>query len=169
MSQLLFYALSILAVFCSLMMVYQRNPMYSVLNLLVAFFAIAGLYLMLDAQFLAIVHIIVYAGAIMVLFIYVIMFLNLSGPISSINSNVVKMMAAGTGLMFLFVLLASLIKSSFVSQSATNAQYTQIGDATTLGKVLFNEFLIPFELTSALFLSAMIGVVIFNKKEIKEQ
>ena len=70
--------------------------------------------------------------------------------------------------MFLFVLMASLIKSTFISQSAANTQYTQIGDATTLGKVLFNEFLIPFELTSALFLSAMIGVVIFNKKEVKE-
>jgi NADH-quinone oxidoreductase subunit J len=163
MSQLLFYILSATAIFCSLMMVYQKNPMYSVLNLLVTFFSIAGLYLMLDAQFLAIVHIIVYAGAIMVLFIYVIMFLNLSGPLALINPKSIRILAAFTGLMFLFVLLASLIKSQFVATNQSGLD--TIGDAKTLGKFLFNEFLIPFELTSALFLSAMIGVMIFNKKE----
>jgi NADH-quinone oxidoreductase subunit J len=118
---------------------------------------------MLDAQFLAIVHIIVYAGAIMVLFIYVIMFLNLSGPMAIINPKWVKVLAAFTGLMFLFVMVAALVKSQLVS--SYQSDLPTIGDAKTLGKVLFNEFLIPFELTSALFLSAMIGVMIFNKKE----
>jgi NADH-quinone oxidoreductase subunit J len=165
MSQLLFYILSGIAIFCSLMMVYQRNPMYSVLNLLVTFFALAGLYLMLDAQFLAVVHIIVYAGAIMVLFIYVIMFLNMSVPLSTVNTKTIKVLAAATGLLFLFVLLASLIKSDLMMKPSDTPL---IGDAKTLGKVLFNEYLIPFELTSALFLSAMVGVVIFNKKDFND-
>ena len=99
----------------------------------------------------------------MVLFIYVIMFLNLSGPLALINPKSIRILAAFTGLMFLFVLLASLIKSQFVATNQSGLD--TIGDAKTLGKFLFNEFLIPFELTSALFLSAMIGVMIFNKKE----
>jgi NADH-quinone oxidoreductase subunit J len=163
MSQLLFYSLSAIAIFCSLMMVYQKNAMYSVLNLLVTFFAV---YLMLDAQFVAIVHIIVYAGAIMVLFIYVIMFLNLSIPLALSNGRAIKLLAAATGLMFLFVLLASLMKSDLMASD--QSQLASIGDAKTLGKVLFGEYLIPFELTSALFLSAMIGVVIFNKRELND-
>jgi NADH-quinone oxidoreductase subunit J len=112
------------------------------------------------------VHIIVYAGAIMVLFIYVIMFLNLSIPLALSNGRAVKLLAAATGLMFLFVLLASLMKSNLMSTD--QSQLSNIGDAKTLGKVLFGEYLIPFELTSALFLSAMIGVVIFNKRELND-
>jgi NADH-quinone oxidoreductase subunit J len=168
MSQLLFYSLSILAVVFSLVMVYNKNPMYSVLGLLVTFFSVAGIYLMLDAQFLAIVHIIVYAGAIMVLFLYVIMFLNLNLPVAMSNSQTVRLMAVGTGLMLLLVMIAAMLKSKFVSLTDPS-NYTQIGDAKTLGKVLFGEYLMPFELTSILFLSAMVGVMIFNKREAKEQ
>jgi NADH-quinone oxidoreductase subunit J len=144
-------------------MIFHRNAMYSVLFLLVCFFSVAGLYVMLNAQFLGIVHIIVYAGAIMVLFLYVIMFLNMSSPITIRKSKLVMLAAFLTGLMFLFVLFAALWSLPFGQNPKPVDQ--QIGMAKTLGKVLFNEFLIPFEVTSILFLSGMVGVVIFNKKE----
>jgi NADH-quinone oxidoreductase subunit J len=84
------------------------------------------------------------------------------------NSQTVRLMAVGTGLMLLLVMIAAMLKSKFVSLTDPS-NYTQIGDAKTLGKVLFGEYLMPFELTSILFLSAMVGVMIFNKREAKEQ
>jgi NADH-quinone oxidoreductase subunit J len=163
-TQIAFYSLSFLAVISSILMIFHRNAMYSVLFLLVCFFSVAGLYVMLNAQFLGIVHIIVYAGAIMVLFLYVIMFLNMNSPITIRKSRLVMLAAVLTGLMFLFVLFAALWSTGFGQHPAQVDQ--TIGLPKTLGKVLFNEFLIPFEVTSVLFLSAMVGVVIFNKKEV---
>lgn len=144
-------------------MIFHKNAMYSVLYLLICFFSVAGLYVMLNAQFLAIVHVIVYAGAIMVLFLYVIMFLNMSTPITIRKSKLVMGMAVLTGSMVCFVLITAIWASSFGQSPAVVNQ--EIGFASTLGKILFKEFLIPFEVSSVLFLSSMVGVVIFNKKD----
>ena len=163
MSEIFFYALSAIAIACSLLMLFQRNAMYSVLYLLVCFFAVAGLYIMLNAQFLAVVHIIVYAGAIMVLFLYVLMFLNLNTPAAFTKTNFIRMAAIMTGGSLFLLLFASFYKSELVEMPMPVTNTT--GDVQTLGKVLFNEFLIPFELTSVLFLSAMVGVIIMNKKD----
>ena len=163
MTQIFFYFLSGIAIASSLLMLFQRNAMYSVLYLLVCFFAVAGLYIMLNAQFLAIVHIIVYAGAIMVLFLYVLMFLNLNTPSTFSKSNLLRIAAVLTGGMVFILLFASFYQTqlSYIPDSLN----AETGSVQTLGKVLFDEFLIPFELTSILFLSAMVGVVIMNKKE----
>lgn len=163
MSQLFFYGLSAIAIACGLLMLFQRNAMYSVLYLLVCFFSVAGLYIMLDAQFLAIVHIIVYAGAIMVLFLYVLMFLNLNTPTVFTKSNMLRMAAMLTGGSLFLILFAAFYKSDMVQLPAPAVNNT--GSVETLGKILFNEFLIPFELCSVLFLSAMVGVIIMNKKD----
>jgi NADH-quinone oxidoreductase subunit J len=163
-TQIAFYSLSFIAIISSLLMIFHRNAMYSVLFLLICFFSVAGLYVMLNAQFLGIVHIIVYAGAIMVLFLYVIMFLNMNSPITIRKSKLVMLAAVMTGLMFLFIMFAALWSTGFGQDPSQVDQ--SIGLPKTLGKVLFNEFLIPFEVTSVLFLSAMVGVVIFNKKEV---
>ncbi|MFZ1633673.1 MAG: NADH-quinone oxidoreductase subunit J [Chitinophagales bacterium] len=163
MSEIFFYALSAVAIACSLLMLFQRNAMYSVLYLLVCFFAVAGLYIMLDAQFLAIVHIIVYAGAIMVLFLYVLMFLNLNAPSVFTKSNMLRMAAILTGGSVFLLLFASFYKTELVQLPMGEGNTT--GSVQTLGQVLFNEFLIPFELSSVLFLSAMVGVIIMNKKD----
>lgn len=122
---------------------------------------------MLNAQFLAVVHVIVYAGAIMVLFLYVIMFLNMSTPITIRKSKLVMGIAVFTGLLLCFVLTTALWSTDFGSNPAVVDQ--NIGLASTLGKVLFKEFLIPFEVSSVLFLSAMVGIVIFNKKDVKDE
>ncbi|HMT52461.1 MAG TPA: NADH-quinone oxidoreductase subunit J [Saprospiraceae bacterium] len=148
-------------------MIFHKNAMYSVLFLLICFFSVAGLYVMLNAQFLAIVHIIVYAGAIMVLFLYVIMFLNMSTPITIRKSKLVMSIAVLTGSSLCFVFVTALWATNFGQNPAIVNQ--DIGLASTLGKVLFNEFLIPFEVSSVLFLSSMVGIVIFNKKEQKDE
>src|SRR5881628_1202826 len=97
MSQYIFYFLSFLAILCALMMVVSTNPIHSVLYLIITLFAIAGHYVLLNAQFLAAVHVIVYAGAIMVLFLYVIMMLNLNAAIEPHKSNLLKGAAVITG------------------------------------------------------------------------
>src|SRR5437764_15407956 len=106
MSQYIFYFLSFLAILCALMTVLAKNPVHSVLYLIVTFFAIAGHYFLLNAQFLAAVHIIVYAGAIMVLFLYVIMMLNLNKEIEPHKKNIPKVVAVvAAGLLMLSLIV----------------------------------------------------------------
>src|SRR6478672_8524439 len=97
MSQYVFYFLSFLAILSALMVVVSKNPIHSVLYLIITFFAIAGHYILLNAQFLAAVHVIVYAGAIMVLFLYVIMMLNLNANAEPHKSNLLKFAATIAG------------------------------------------------------------------------
>ncbi|MBK8820506.1 MAG: NADH-quinone oxidoreductase subunit J [Saprospiraceae bacterium] len=167
MTAILFYILSAVCIISSILMIFHKNAMYSVLYLLICFFSVAGLFVMLNAQFLSIVHVIVYAGAIMVLFLYVIMFLNMSTPVTIRKSKLIMVIACFTGAMVCFVLTTALWATDFGSDPAIVDQ--NIGMASILGKYLFKEFLIPFEVSSILFLSAMVGVVIFNKKDYKDE
>src|SRR5882724_9358575 len=108
----LFYFLSFLAVLSALMVVFSKNPVYSVLYLIITFFAIAGHYVLLNAQFLAAVHVIVYAGAIMVLFLYVIMMLNLNADVEPHKSTILKLAATATGGLLMIVLIGALRNAS---------------------------------------------------------
>ena len=165
MTQFLFYFLSFVAVAAGLMVITAKNPVHSVLYLIIAFFAIAGHYILLNAQFLAIVHIIVYAGAIMVLFLSVIMLLNLNKDNEPVKSNVVKLAAAvAAGL--LLVTFTGTLKGT-ESIIASQPYDDQIGYVKALGKVLFNDFLLPFEVSALLLLSAIIGAVVLVKHDLK--
>lgn len=150
----------------ALLVVFSKNPVYSVLYLILTFFSIAGHYFLLNAQFLAMVHIIVYAGAIMVLFLYVIMMLNLNKEDEPNKSTLAKVAAAVAGGVLMLVLVAGVKNASFPSSLAANT--TQVGTVENLGKTLFdvNGFLLPFEVSSVLFLAAMVGAVFLSKKEI---
>lgn len=159
----LFYFLSFLAILSALMVVFSKNPVYSVLYLVITFFSIAGHYVLLNAQFLAVVHVIVYAGAIMVLFLYVIMMLNLNRESEIEKSSLLKIAATICGGLLLIVMVASL-KSAEAPLVAQNAGVS-IGNIKTLGKVLFNDFLLPFEITSILLLSAIVGAVMLAKSK----
>jgi NADH-quinone oxidoreductase subunit J len=161
----LFYFLSFLAIMFGLMVVLSKNPIHSVLYLVLTFFAIAGHYVLLNAQFLAAVHIIVYAGAIMVLFLFVIMLLNLNKETEPHKGLWLKGSAAVAAGSLLVVLVGSL-KNAENIQSA-NPYNGSIGLIENLGMTLFNEFLLPFEVASLLLLSAMVGAVMLGKKSIK--
>ena len=159
----LFYILSFIALIGALMVVASKNPVYSVLYLIVTFFAIAGHYVLLNAQFLAAVHVIVYAGAIMVLFLFVIMLLNLNADTEPHKSLWLKFAAAISGGLMLVVLIGMLkgAGSEAVSGAASN-----IGLIQNLGKVLYKDFMLPFEVSAILFLAAMVGTVMLGKKEV---
>ena len=162
----LFYFLSFVAVLSALMVVFSKNPVYSVLYLIITFFAIACHYVLMRAEFLAVVHLIVYAGAIMVLFLYVIMLLNLNKETEPHKSNILKFAAAICAGLLLIVLVASL-KGAELLVKAQPAGDAGIGSVKNLGKVLFTDFLLPFEIASILLLAAMVGVVMLAKAEKK--
>lgn len=153
-----------MAIFSGLMMITSKNPVHSVLWLIFTFFAISGHYILLNAQFLAIVNIIVYAGAIMVLFLFVIMLMNLNKETEPQKSRWLKMAGAVAGGCLLLVLVAAL-KDSDIKQQQALVKEGNIGLIQTLGKELFSTYVVPFEISSILFLSAMVGAVVIGKKE----
>jgi len=161
----LFYFLSFLAIMFAMMVVLSKNPVHSVLYLVLTFFTIAGHYVLLNAQFLAVVHIIVYAGAIMVLFLFVIMLLNLNKETEPHKSSWLKFSAAIASGLMLVVLVGSLKGAETIV--ATNAFNPNIGLIENLGQTLFHDFLLPFEVSSILLLVAMVGAVMLGKKSIK--
>ena len=167
MDNILFFILSALAIGGALMVILARNPVYSVLFTILTFFAIGGHFLLLNAQFLFIVNIIVYAGAIMVLFLYVIMMLNLNKQSEPTQPFFLKIIAAISGGLLLITLLGAL-KGMDSDKVISDIPYSEIGLVKNLGKVLFTEYLIPFEISSVLFLSAMIGAVMLGKKNLKD-
>lgn len=166
MTLYVFYFLSFLAVLSALMVVFSKNPIYSVLYLVITFFCVGGHYLILSAEFLFAVHIIVYAGAIMVLFLYVIMLMNLNKETEPHKKTVYQFAAVVSGGLLLMVLVGALrgAESAHVQLGADS----DIGLVKNLGRMLFNEFLLPFEIVSVLLLAAMVGAVMLGKEPVKE-
>jgi NADH-quinone oxidoreductase subunit J len=162
-TEILFWFLSALALIGALMMVTSKNPVYSVLWLIVVFFAISGHYILLNAQFLAIVNIIVYAGAIMVLFLFVIMLMNMNADNEPQKNKWSKIAGTIAGGSLLLVFVAALRQTE-----ALKIQQVNMGGETglihLLGKTLFTDYVLPFEISSVLFLSAMVGAVVIGKK-----
>ena len=162
-TQILFWFLSALALFGAIGVVASKNPIYSVLCLIIVFFAISGHYILMNAQFLAIVNIIVYAGAIMVLFLFVIMLMNLNAETEPVKNIYMKIAGVISGLTLMIVLVAAISYSS--SQNIVMRPGTSVGLTENLGKALFNKYVVPFEISSVLFLSAMIGAILIGKKD----
>ena len=162
-TQILFWLLSVVALFSALMVVTSKNPVYSVLWLIFTFFAISGHFLMLNAQFLFIVNIIVYAGAIMVLFLFVIMLMNLNKETEPKKNRWLKFAGVLSGGCLLLVLVAAL-KNSELKDGVAQIKVGNIGLIKNLGNELFTTYVVPFEISSILFLSAMVGAVVIGKK-----
>jgi NADH-quinone oxidoreductase subunit J len=160
-----FYFLSFLAVLSALMVVFSRNPVYSVLYLIITFFCVACHYLLLNAQFLAAVHVIVYAGAIMVLFLYVIMLLNLNKEDETQKTSLWRAGAVITAGLLMVVIIGALrgAETANINFNSTN----NTGLVKNLGHLLFNEFLLPFEIVSILLLTALVGAVMLGKTHMK--
>ena len=163
-TEILFWFLSVLALGSAIMVVASKSPVHSILFLITTFFAISGHYILLNAQFLAIVNIIVYAGAIMVLFLFVVMLMNLNAESEPPQKNK-YLLYGGTiaGASLLLVLVAALKQSTTGGMIETNNGSS--GLIENLGKLLFTDYVFPFEISSVLFLSAMIGAVVISKRE----
>jgi NADH-quinone oxidoreductase subunit J len=162
--EILFYALSAFAIISAIMVLVSKNPIYSVLWLILVFFAISGHYVLLNAQFLAIVNIIVYAGAIMVLFLFVIMLMNVKQENEFKKDLLVKFIGVLSGGSFLLLLVALVKQTVQLQGQKVLLKEGNIGLIHPLGKALFTDFVVPFEISSVLFLSAMVGAVIIGKK-----
>ncbi len=164
-TQIIFWFLSALALVSALMVLFSKNPVHSVLWLIAVFFAISGHYILLNAQFLAIVNLIVYAGAIMVLFLFVIMLMNLNKDMESQKNLWMKLAGTISGGCLLMILVSLVRQSPEIAGKIAEVKTGDIGLIGNLGKVLFNEYVVPFEISSVLFLSAMIGAIVIGKKD----
>ena len=161
-----FYFVAFLSIFFALMTIFTKNPVHSVLYLVVTFFTFTIHYILLNAQFLAVVNFIVYMGAIMVLFLFVLMLLNLNKDTEPLKSNLVKFMGVIAGLC-LVITLAGSFRLLEVSDPVV-LKNPDIGLVSNLGKVLFSDFLLPFEISSILLLTAMVGAVLLAKNDPKK-
>ncbi len=159
----IFYFLSALGIFSAFMTVFSRNPVHSILYLIVFFFTITGHYLLLNAQFLAMVNFIVYVGAIMVLFLSTLMLMNLNEETEQHKPALARLGAVISSGLLMLLLIAVLKKADMMGGNVQ--QSPALSTVKNLGKVLLDEYLFPFEFTSVLFLSSMIGAVLLAKKD----
>ena len=164
----LFYLFGAVAVIASLLVIAQRNPIYSVLLLIASFGALSGLYVLLDAPFVAVTQIIVYAGAIMVLFLFVVMLLNAPHEETEHDEKIHPLRRPGP-MRFGAVLAAALVVELLwaLTRSGEPGAFgeTAVSSVRELGRVLFTEYAFPFEVTSVLILVAMVGAVVLAKRD----
>ena len=165
MTAALFYFIACLTIISALFVVLNRNPVYSAVMLVFCFFSLAALYVLLEAYFVAVLEIIVYAGAIMVLFLFVIMLINVGKEIAA-TSIIVKAKVLPFVLVVLFslnIILLILWRNEGLHQSNTSSS---VGSITAIGQALFTKYLLPFEIASLLLLVALIGTVYLAKKRV---
>ena len=162
MIQLLFFFFAAVVVGAAINVLVQRHVLYSALSLILMLTAMSVLFILLRADFLAVINVIVYAGAIMVLFIFVIMLLNLPQDEDGADRlRWLKFLGIPLGLFFLF-----LVGATVWNVEPASAQVQLVGSPQAIGQSLFTEYLLPFEATSLLILIALIGAVIFAKKDL---
>ena len=167
---MLFYAFAAVSVIGSLLVVLQKNPVYNVLSIIGSFFGLAGLYVLLEAPFVAVVQIIIYAGAIMVLFLFVVMLLNVPREDAAEwdrSHPMYRPMAVRVGAV-LAVLLAielgwALSRTSGLA-AAVGEERPAVSSVAELGRVLFTDYMFAFEVTSILIIAAMVGAVVLARK-----
>lgn len=166
MESIFFSIVALAAVISAIMVVGCKNPINSALSLVVTFFSLATFYVMLDAPFMAAIQVIVYAGAIMVLIVFVIMLLNLR---VEAGKKYMHAILAGSIVGF-FLLLNTVYFLSKSSLPAKGAAYgdvvNKIGHTEMIGKALFTDYLLPFEITSILLLAAIVGSVVLAKRKL---
>jgi NADH-quinone oxidoreductase subunit J len=170
---LIFYALSGLAILASALVIGQRNPMYSVMLLIASFGALAGLYIQLDAPFVAVAQIVIYAGAIMVLFLFVVMLLNAPHEDAAewdrshpLRQGGIGRFGAMLALLLVVQLAWALIRSNDVSDAVSSrGDAVAVSSVREVGRVLFTDYMFAFEATSILILVAMVGAVVLARQE----
>jgi NADH-quinone oxidoreductase subunit J len=167
---ILFYVFGAIAVLASLLVIVQHNPIYSVLLLIASFGALSGLYVLLDAPFVAVIQIIVYAGAIMVLFLFVVMLLNAPREdaeelrLREIVAPRLRTIGGLLALALVVELLWALTKRGGESGRFPGGSVTSVA---AIGRLLFRDYAFAFEVTSILILVAMVGAVVLARREAK--
>ena len=169
---LVFYLLSGLAIAASALVIGQRNPMYSVLLLVASFGALAGLYIQLDAPFVAVAQIIIYAGAVMVLFLFVVMLLNAPQEDAAewdrthpLRQPAFARLGGLLALLLVVQLAWALLGAGLDAPVASRAGTEVVSSVRGLGRTLFTDYVFAFEATSILILVAIVGVVVLARRE----
>jgi NADH-quinone oxidoreductase subunit J len=169
---ILFYLLAALAIGASALVIGQRNPMHSIMLLIASFGALAGLYIQLDAPFAAVAQIIVYAGAIMVLFLFVVMLLNAPQEDAAewdqrhpLKQPGVTRFGVLLALLLIVELAWALFRAVGLEAPVAQGDATLVSSVTELGRVLFTDYMFAFEATSILILVAMVGAVVLARRE----
>ena len=161
---IIFCVLAAITLATAFLTIFSKNPIHSAIYLVICFFSIAGHYLLLNSQFLAIVHIIVYSGAIMILFLFTIMLMNLNEEREVHRPRITRL-----GAIVSFCLICLVLIAIFINSKPIVGEYVTTGEdyqsIKVLGKILLNEYMVPFEFASILLLVAMIGTVLLSKKE----
>ena len=165
MAHFLFFLLAIICIGAVLGMIISKDQAYNALFLVLAFACMGGLFALLDAPFIAAVQIIIYAGAIMVLFIFVVMMINLRKGFPPEKKKWTVYFAVVIGAVLLVELLLTV--KGFL-KPAVSASLAKMGSPTDLGRLLFTEYLYPFEITSILIIAAMVGAIVLVKKRDNE-
>jgi NADH-quinone oxidoreductase subunit J len=160
---ILFYICAAVTVLAALNVILQRTPVYSALSLIVVLCALAVVYLLLGAEFMAVIQVIVYAGAIMVLFVFVIMLLNAGRETPSQRSRMARWLGVPLVAAFLAEVLVVVWKQFPASGGPAPAPLD--GSPQAIGHLLFRNYVLPFEVTSILILVAVLGAVVLAKKE----
>jgi NADH-quinone oxidoreductase subunit J len=163
-----FYFFGAIAVVASLLVIAQRNPMYSVLLLIASFGALSGLYVLLDAPFVAVIQIIVYAGAIMVLFLFVVMLLNAPNEETELDIKRHVFAPRQGPLRFGALLaLALLVELAWALTGGESGRFAggSVSSVAALGRLLYTDYAFAFEVTSILILVAMVGAVVLARRE----
>ena len=166
-TDLLFYAFAGLALLFGFLCVanpFSRSPVTSAMFLVLTIISMAGLFVLLNAFFLAAVQVLVYAGAVMVLFLFVIMLLDLKEE----ERRKIKLTGLVAGLISVGAIVAIFVRSLLATNPGKDLAEPNVGGGTaTLGKMLFTNYLLPFEIVSILLLVAMVGVILLSKKDLK--
>ncbi len=164
MSDLIFIALSLFAIAGGVMMLVYKNPMYAALGLLVSILAVAGLFALLNATFLFMVQIIVYAGAIMTLILFLLMFLNIKEE--NLPKEPKKFMLIGIGAVIMIPFNVVILKAvSNLPNANMNIVEGTFGDIKPIGQLLYNDWILAFELVSILLLVALVGSIVLAKRK----
>jgi NADH-quinone oxidoreductase subunit J len=166
MDAILFLCFAAIAVACAVNLVLQKHPISSALSLIGVMGSLAVLYLLLGGEFIAAVQVIVYAGAIMVLFIFVIMLLNAGKEKKAANKALATTLLAGPLVLGFILMMAALIQRLPAAGEPVSFGGFTHGTARDIGERLFGTYLLPFEVTSILILIAMIGAIVLARKEI---
>ncbi len=166
LEEILFYIFAAGGIITALLVVTRRNPIISAIFLIINFFCLAGIYLTLHAQFIAVIQILVYAGAIMVLFVFVIMLLNLGDERRLRDGFTWKKVVAGGFGFGVLIELIYIFMMKIGTPSIETERATNVGTVEAVGHVLFTRFLFPFEITSLLLTAAIVGAIVIAKKKL---
>lgn len=167
MVETIFYILAAITLGTAIITVLSKNPIHSAIYMIICFFSISGHFLLLDASFLAVVNIVVYAGAIIVLLLFTLMLMNLSFQHEPKKKIISRIAALVSACLMGIVLLAVMLKSTSLIENY-KSQEIDYQSVNVIGKVLLDEYLVPFEFVSILLITAMIGAVLISKKEEKK-